>query len=532
MNPPSRGQPLSPEAGRRLVAAAGAAAAAFLVALAIYVPMLPDDVGVWDVAEFQTVPHVLGIAHPTGYPLYTLAGKLWLLLFPAGSVAWRMNLASALAAAGGAGLLAGICAMYAGPLLGIAFGLTFAFAPSYWRVALRADPHSLAAALWMALLAAALAWDARRRGLWLGLTLLLFGLGLANHALALTVAPALALLLIGTWPGREVTGRQAAGLLALLGTGPMLYAYLPLRGAMHPPLAYTDPTTPRRFWELVSGAQFHGAFGLPDWGVLGSRLAGYPAYLATWYTAPGAVALGLLALAGLGGFARRNPLLGAFLTLSFVAPWFVAGQYQNADLDRYYFGPHAVLFVLAAAGAGVALRTLGHWRDARIRQARLRGAGQGRPGASRFALIPGPTVVAMFALVLPAWLAWTWRAPLAGESRDGSGRPFLEAVYRQAPENAVVLSWWNLSTPLWYGRWVEGRRPDLTIVDHRDLRNDTWRGDFVAYARTAAGSRPLLTVYQDRDLDILRAAGYRLEPIDDPEFGRVGFSVTPASPSK
>ena len=59
-----------------------------------------------DSLEFQLVLPTLGIAHPTGYPLYTLLGALWSrVLWPFGSWAWRVNLLSALAAGATAGLV-------------------------------------------------------------------------------------------------------------------------------------------------------------------------------------------------------------------------------------------------------------------------------------------------------------------------------------------------------------------------------------------------------------------------------------------
>ena len=42
--------------------------------------------------------------------------------------------------------------------------------------------------------------------------------------------------------------------------------------------------------------------------------------------------------------------------------------------------------------------------------------------------------------------------------------------------DAVVVSWWSYSTPLWYAQRVEGRRPDLVIVDDR-TRLDEGLGD-------------------------------------------------------
>src|SRR5262245_40815870 len=45
-----------------------------------------------DSLEFQLVLPTFAIAHPTGYPLYTMLGGLWSrLILPAGNWAWRAN---------------------------------------------------------------------------------------------------------------------------------------------------------------------------------------------------------------------------------------------------------------------------------------------------------------------------------------------------------------------------------------------------------------------------------------------------------
>src|SRR5690606_28497308 len=71
-----------------------------LVALAllpVYLSTMSRTVGQADTFEFQVVAPQLGIAHPTGYPLYLLLGKLFSLL-PFGSVAWRINVGTAVLA--------------------------------------------------------------------------------------------------------------------------------------------------------------------------------------------------------------------------------------------------------------------------------------------------------------------------------------------------------------------------------------------------------------------------------------------------
>ena len=78
--------------GRRFDVAIG------LIVFVLYMITLGDHVGQADTFEFQVVAPQLGIAHPTGYPLFIGLGKLFSLL-PINSMAWRANLSSAIFAA-------------------------------------------------------------------------------------------------------------------------------------------------------------------------------------------------------------------------------------------------------------------------------------------------------------------------------------------------------------------------------------------------------------------------------------------------
>ncbi len=86
--------------------------AIFAVALFVYNATLTPSLSYvsLDGNELATVPYQLGLAHPTGYPLYTWAGKLFTYL-PIGDVAHRTNLMSAAGAAGGSALLFAIVVM-------------------------------------------------------------------------------------------------------------------------------------------------------------------------------------------------------------------------------------------------------------------------------------------------------------------------------------------------------------------------------------------------------------------------------------
>ena len=75
----------------------------FLVSFVVYLLTLASGVGFIDSGELATVCATLGIAHPTGYPLFTLVGFLFSQLPIASMVIVRLNIMSALFSALGAG---------------------------------------------------------------------------------------------------------------------------------------------------------------------------------------------------------------------------------------------------------------------------------------------------------------------------------------------------------------------------------------------------------------------------------------------
>ena len=61
---------------------------------------------------------------------------------------------------------------------------------------------------------------------------------------------------------------------------------------------------------------------------------------------------------------------------------------------------------------------------------------------------------------------------------------------------AVIVSWWSYSTPLWYAQRVEGRRPDLVIVDDR-TRLDEGLGDITDVIDAHLGTSPVYVIRDD-----------------------------------
>jgi 4-amino-4-deoxy-L-arabinose transferase-like glycosyltransferase len=508
-----------PAAGRPLLAFALVAGSALL----LYVPTLMPDVGTWDTAEFQAIGPVLGIAHPTGYPAYTLlAWMASVILQPFGNEAFRANLLSALLMAGAAGFLAVrvVQATRRWPL-GVLAGVVFMVTPVAWRLSTRADAHALHALLAALILVLLAGWQQQqgrgdaRAGRWLIAAAFVYGLALGNHALSLLLAPGIAAFVLLVAPRiLWQRWRLVLGCLAVLAlTTVAVYAYLPLRSAMDPPLDYADTETWRGFWYVVLGQQFQGSVGrLPPvvdivtgaWDMVVRNLG----------------PLAILVPAGAVLGAVRHPRLIALTGLWFICTWLFALGYPNASIERYYLVP------LMAAAAWVALAADVAW-DALLALLGVLPRAATSPDASSDA---GPdagpargrarSVVAhalpfgLIAVLLATSLAVLPERRAGADASDETfGRDWLEATLAALPPGATVVSWWSYSTPLWYGRWVEGRRPDIVIVDDHDVRE--------AGYGTAEGAidhfldrGPVYVIRLERDLPAL-ADRYELERVED-----------------
>ena len=69
----------------------------------------------------------------------------------------------------------------------------------------------------------------------------------------------------------------------------------------------------------------------------------------------------------------------------------------------------------------------------------------------------------------------------------------------------MIISWWGASSPLWHGHFVEGRRPDITIVDDTNVVYEGW-GTRENRIAAVICSRPVyLLLIMDRDVDQARA---------------------------
>lgn len=528
------GAPLAgrPSTGPGPVGLRLAAAIAAVVIFGLARATLLPGVAFWDTGEFQTVGPVLGTAHPTGYPAYVILGWLAsIVLAPFGEPAFRMNLLAAVLAAITAALVVVVTAQLTRrPLLALATGLVFGTLPVSWRLATHADPHGFHVALVALLFVLLLGWRRRRTDRWLLGAAVVAGVAAANHSLTVFLVPGVALFVVAVEPRILEPGRRRVlvrGLLVAALTTGLLYLELPLRaGPFRAPLVYGSPDTFDGFWYVVLGLQFSGL--VDPFGNLGAKFD--LVAVATGQLGP----LALLVPAGLLATAIRRPHY-ALLTAPpvILTSWFAA-SYVNAEIDRYYLGPALIALTWVAilvdglleAAGGWALR-IDRWSTpARGWALRIgRWAGGARKGRS-----PGRTlgleVLAASLLVAPTLVAMPTRWALVDRSSDRQAADWLDQTLAQLQPGAVVVSWWDFSTPLWYAQLSQGRRPDIRIVDDR-TRLDEQLGGVSDVIDANLGRRPVYLIRPPAELAAL-AGRYRLELLAGSTFQPLVRVIGPA----
>ena len=449
-------------------------AAAGIVALLVYgITMAPDLT--WshfggDGGELITASVTSGIPHPPGYPTYVLLGKLFALI-PTGTVAWRFNLMSAVAAAiATAFVTATALNTLEGKrhreIVSLATGLAVAFAPLLWSQAIIAEVYALNSAFLAIFLWSLLG---QRSPLISGLFL---GLAVTSHLSSLLMLP-LAMLLVPRRGWKYLLGGLLIGLTPLL--------ILPLLAVSNSPVKWGDPTTLSGWWWLVSGRLYYANLRLPEPADAWAKLWSVSTVLIRQFLYAGWV----LIVLGISTriVDRRTTLALALSALLYLVYGYL---YQTDDAVIHLLPALLLLSPLLAAG----LARLGSW-----------------------------------SLLLPLGLLLINFQGL-NLHKENTVRPLATNILTTAPQNSVLLTPGDQSIfALWYYHHVEEIRPDLAVIDTNLLAFD-W------YRRHISEQYPDLTALDLDDIEAFRAENGRTRFVCDvaPALGRlIGCTATPSS---
>lgn len=402
---------------------------------ALYAAGACPTIYVGDSGELVAAAATLGVPHPTGYALYVLLGKLWTLLVPIGSIAYRMSLFSAACAALACGLLyRGARGAGLGRSAALFAALLLAFAPSYWGEANIQRVYALNAVFVVLATSAALAW--RRTGRERSLLLACFwcGLGATNHTFMGIYAVVLGLYAVVTTPVLLRRGATLLRIAVVTLVGLLPYAYLPIRSRMNPRLDWGNPETLEGFLDVVLRRDFWQRAWLEQTSDVFLVLADYLRGIAIELAGVGA----LLAVIGIVvAWPRRAAALPLAVMAANLAALTLHGSRSDIFIwHRYYIPSYAMAALLAGFGC--------QWLLQRVPRA---------PRALRLAplLVPG-------VLLLSGWSAFD-------RSRYRIAEDFSLQVLRALPPGAhLIATDDNVLFVLMYLHLVERRRPDIDLI--------------------------------------------------------------------
>jgi tetratricopeptide (TPR) repeat protein len=427
--------PRDPSESRRALVVADERRALFVAALpfAVYAYGACRTAYVGDSGDLLTAIAVMGIPHPSGYPLYVLLAKAWSLLFFFLPLPWSVSLFSAACAAGACGATYRAARISgAGPLPSTGAAWLLAFGPSYWAEANIQRVYALNALFLALAFFFVLRWRRDRRGRDLVIGALVCGLGASNHLEMGVAGIAMGLFVVVTEPAILQRGRLVLACIGAAAAGLLPYVYLPIRARAHPLLDWGHPVTPASFVKVVGRSDFWGrayiqgpADLLPIFGDYARSLVVESAWIGA--------ALALLAV--VTARKRRWPvLLPLLIMLANAITMALHGSRSDLFIwHRYYIPSYVALALLAAWG----------WQT--------------------LSTILRPRAVALALLAPAALLVLGWRPNDRHLYRIGEdySRTLLSTL---PPGTHLIASDDNILFILMYLNLGEGLRPDVDLI--------------------------------------------------------------------
>ncbi|MGE3387036.1 MAG: DUF2723 domain-containing protein [Bdellovibrionales bacterium] len=201
-----------------------------------------------DSGELISVAYNLGVAHPPGYPLYTLLAHVATYL-PVGSIAWRVNVLSGVfALASGLMLYSLVARWLKDRWLGVLAAGIFIFSPLAWRYAVMAEVFSLNNLFVVALLYISLRFCEEPSGKWAFVWSGVLGLACSHHHTIIFLAlPLFAVLL---WRHSKLLLEPKVFLLCIgvFALGFLPYLYIPWAGQKNLMISWGHTGTWDGFW--------------------------------------------------------------------------------------------------------------------------------------------------------------------------------------------------------------------------------------------------------------------------------------------
>lgn len=469
----------------------------FLVSFIVYMMTLAPGLGFIDAGELATTASTLGIAHPTGYPLFTLIGHLFSILPIASTVIVRLNIMSAFFAAMGAAacvylvheihlywlvakskvkveakgkkkeekpieLTTNETKAQQATAAGIFTGIIIAFSETWWANATSIEVyplHQFFLPVILTFFLRMLRTDSKRDGFLFALTL---GLSFSNHLTTVLLAPACLYGFFARFGFGGESWKRIGKLVLPFALGLLPYAYLFINASSDPLMNWGDPSNFGSFMKHVTGGQykvwmFTGQNAGKQFGEFWSGLIG------EYFTGLIVVVMGAYYLFSIKKTHGVNILI--FLCLLFFGCLFYAINYDIHDIDSYFLLSYLTLGLIGSCGIYLV--------------AKIQAKDFAIMGDTSLSPTDGPRhflALCITGIFLVGGSMTVKHYSASDESGNHMVDDFTMNILQNLPKDAIVISsaWDFWVSGSFYHQFVEKVRPDITVIDVALLRDRPW----------------------------------------------------------
>jgi len=433
-----------------------------------YVITLAPTVTFIDAGELATVCTKLGVAHPTGYPLFTVLGHLFTLL-PFGSPIYNLNLMCAVISSVTVLMFFNLLVFIFGSLklnddtwekplsnltifnVSLGASLVLAFSKTFWDTSNAIEVYSLhtffiVTNIYLFLKACTYttqdskAFLLIREKYWL-LFAFVLGLSFGNHLSTIFLSVGFLYLFFAVNGFNKLAFQRILLLAIPFIIGLSIYIYLPVR-ANNPILSWGHPDTWDNFYRHVSGKQFSVWMFTGSDNMMKQFKYFTGAYPAEFYYLP--LFIAILGLIEIFNKSRKLFYYTVLLTGFCVV---YAANYDIHDIDSYFL----LAYIVTAIWVGFGLHFIARKISDASRQ------------------------TASFILILIFLLPLGSNFNSVNESKNYYVKDYTFNIFASAPQNSIIVSTqWDfwLSASIYF-QYIEGIRKDLVIID-KELLRKTW----------------------------------------------------------
>jgi hypothetical protein len=429
--------------------------ASFIIPLIVYIYTLAPTVSFIDSGELATVCIKLGVAHPTGYPLFTILGNVFSKL-PIGEEIYRLNLMCAVISS-----LA--CVMFFNLLtylfasknilensllknfkdqkniyvISLISTLTLAFSITFWSSSNAIEVYALHIFFLITIIYIFLkaCFEKENSKYWLLFGFVL-GLSFTNHLTTIFLSIGTLYLFFAINGFNQAAFKKILWIAVFFIIGLTVYVYLPVR-ADNGVLSWGNPQDWEHFYRHVSGKQFS------VWMFSSSENAAKQfGYFTKSFPKEFGYVFLILAIFGVIRLFQANRKVFYYTFLLFIFTVLYAINYDIYDIDSYFLLAYIISGIWIGFGLLFLYEKLDFFR--------------------KFAYI---------GLIIPVILIYQ-NYSQANENDNFYVQDYTMNVFASAAPNAIIFStqWDFWVSASFYYQYIENIRPDIVVIDKELLR--------------------------------------------------------------